>query len=55
MHDEMDDLGDRIAGMAASMDAACQRLLADLRRCAPHPTWDGAPVDWDSVVAAVVD
>jgi hypothetical protein len=25
-----------------------------LPRCEPHPTWDGAPVDWDSVVAAVV-
>jgi hypothetical protein len=25
-----------------------------LPRCEDHPTWDGAPVDWDSVVAAVV-
>jgi len=25
-----------------------------LPRCEPHPTWDGAPVDWDAVVGAVV-
>ena len=39
MHDETDDLGDRIAGMAASMDAACQRLLADLRRFDDELGW----------------
>ena len=39
MHDETDDLADRIAGMAASMDAACQRLLADLRRFDHEQGW----------------
>ena len=39
MHDETDDLADRIAGMAASMDAACHRLLADLRRFDDEQGW----------------